>query len=322
VGGSFSMSAGTGGQVEANAGGGSGGGAAPNTEGMGSVHFVHGLVDGGDLFVCLRDSGGAPLDGDVALPEAGVAYGESVRVAVSWDAARDVEALLFVAAGGVSGRSCSELIESSQIRSAAPDAGSSDADAGLAPPVFPLEPVVPRSAGSVRFPPGLLRAGAHYALVAAGCTGPGGSEAVCGAADPIFGSSQALALAEIGTEIVGAGGGNFGLQFLNASRALLRADVVLQGQTERESRRLAENVGFGAIRPRDSAPAEEPLGVELHVEGSSSSSYTEVWANMLEAAGGAPITVGENYLLVYIGPAPDSAAGDVARPRFVLVHGS
>jgi hypothetical protein len=322
AGGSFSMSGGTGGQVEANGGGGSGGGAAPSTGGMGSIHFVHGLLDGGDMFVCLRDAGGASLDGDAALPEAGVAYGGSVRVPVSWDASRDVEALLFVVAGGAAGRSCSELIESSQVQLRVVDAGSSAADAGLAPPVFPLDPVVPRSAGSVRFPPGLLRAGAHYALVAAGCTGQGGNEAVCGAPDPIFGSALALALAEIGPEIVGAEGGNFGLQFLNASRALLRADVVLQGQTEREARRLAENVGFGAIRPRDSAPADEPVGVELHVEGSSSSSYTEVWANMLEAAGGTPIAPGETYLLVYIGPVPGSSAGEVAPPRFVLVRGS
>jgi hypothetical protein len=318
VGGSFATSAGTGGQPEASGGGGSGGGAPPASGGTGSVQFVHGLLDGGDLFVCLREAGGAALGGDSALPEAGVAYGGSVRVPVSWDAALDVEALLFVVAGGAAGRSCSELIESTRVVIPSVDAGTSGTDAGVTPPEFPLEPVVPRSAGSVRFPPGLLGAGAHYVLVAAGCTGPG-NEDVCGAADPIFGSFQALALAEMGTEIVGSGDGNFGLQFLNASRALSRADVVLQGEIERDSRRLAENVGFGSIRPRDSAPANEPVGVELHVEGSSASSYTELWAAMLESGGG-PITSGGNYLLVYVGPIPGSAAGETAPPRFVLLR--
>lgn len=317
AGGTGGASAGMGGQPPASGGGGSGG-APASSGGMGSVRVVHGLMDGGRLFVCLREAGGAELGGGAPLPEEGVAYGESLRVPVSWDAELDVEALLFVVAGGVVAPVCSELIEAAQPQLGGADSGARDA--GAFDPVFPLEPVVPRSAGSVRFPPGLLRAGAHYALVAAGCTGLGGGEEVCGRPDPVFGSSLALALAQIASGTIASGGGRFGLQFLNASRAVSRADVVLQGQTDQESRRLAEDVAFGAVRPRDAAPANEPVGVELHVEGASASSYTEVWADMVEA-GGAPVEAGSNYLLVYVGPVPGSGAGGVAPPRFVLLHG-
>src|SRR5688572_10465863 len=212
--------AGTGGSAGSGTGG-SGGGSAGGG-GVGALHVVHGLVDGGDLFVCLREAGGAALGADTPQPEAALA----------------VEALLYVVAGGLAGRSCSELGALSQIP--APtllDAGAGDA--APAAPEFPLEPFEPRAAGSVRFPPGLLRAGTSYALVAAGCTGAGASEDVCGPPDLIFGSSQALALAKIDDQIVGAGGGSLGLQFLNASRAVARASVVLQGQVEQDSRRLA-----------------------------------------------------------------------------------
>jgi len=299
--------------------GGSGGGSA-GRGGAGALHVVHGLVDGGDLFVCLREAGGAALGGDAPQPEAGVEYGRSYTIPVDWEPALDVEALLYVVAGGLAGRSCSELGELSQVPAPTlPDAGT--ADAAPSAPAFPLEPLEPRAAGAVRFPPGLLRAGTSYALVAAGCTGAGASEDVCGPPDLIFGSSQALALAEIDDQIVGAGGGSLGLQFLNASRAVARASVVLQGQVEQDSRRLAEDVRFGAIRPRDAAPAEEPLGVELHIEGASASDYTEAWADMIEAAGGAPVTPGSNYLLVYVGAEPRSSLGGLAPPRFVLVPG-
>jgi hypothetical protein len=280
------------------------------------VHVVHGLIDGGDLFVCLREVGGAALAEGAPQPEAGVAYGESLRIPTSWDPALDVEALLFVAAGGLVGTSCNELSEAVQ---SAPDAGANGVDAGAATPVFPLEPVSPRSAGSVRFPPGLLRAGAHYALVAAGCTGPGANEEVCGAAEPLFGSHRAVALAELASEL-GAGDGSFGLQFFNASRAVSQADVVLQGLIESDSRQLTSDVPFGGVRPRDAIPVDEPIGVELHVDGSLQSSYTQAWADTLAAGGGLTITPGDNYLLVYIGPVPGVSAGPTAPPRFVLLH--
>jgi hypothetical protein len=295
-----------------------GAGGAPVVDaGPGAVHVVHGLLDGGELFVCLRQVGGEPLEGDLPQPEAGIPYGRSLRVPVTWDPSLDVEALLFVVSGGLSGRSCNELIEVTRPSlPGAADAGT--ADAGTA--VFPVEPLEPRSAGSARFSPGLLSAGAHYALVTAGCTGPAASEDVCGTADPLFGSSQTLALAELDREIV-AGEGSFGLQFLNASRTVARADVVLQGELERDARRLTDDVEFGAIRPPDAVPANEPLGIELHVEGSVPSSYTQAWSDTLAAAGDLVVTAGDNYLLVYVGPVPGSMAEPLAPPRFVLVHG-
>jgi hypothetical protein len=164
-----------------------------------------------------------------------------------------------------------------------------------------------------------VRAGGHYALVATGCTSPGGSpsEAICGAPDPLFESQRALVLAELASEL---GGDGVGLQFLNASRAVSRADLVLQGNSPSQSMRLTNDVQFGAVRPRDAVPVQEPLGVELHVEGATQSSYTQAWADTVRSSGD-PLVPGENHLLVYVGPEPDSAVPGVLEPRFVLIRG-
>jgi hypothetical protein len=242
-------------------------------------------------------------------------------------AARDVEIELFVALpAAVAGQGCGTLRESAAaadpLPTKAPDAGSPDAGAAPAPP-FPIQPEVPRRAGTVRLAPGVVRAGARYALVATGCTHPEGSpgDDLCGPPDPLFGAQQGLVLAAIASELP-AGGGGFGLQLLNASRAVSRADLVLQWESLQEPLRVASDVGFGAVRPRDAAAVDaEPVGLELHVRGESLPSFTQAWSDTVQSSSTGAFAAGGNYLAVYVGPAPGAAIEGVGAPRFVLVRG-
>jgi hypothetical protein len=289
--------------------------------GEGAIDVVHGVVDGGSLLVCLWSvASGQVLGEDTPESGGGVAYGQSLRLPTAWDLSQAVDVELFVSAAA--SFRCSDLrasaVDGNAVSRIDADAGGVDAGAPEPPP-FPLEPLVPRRAGSLRLSPGVVRAGVHYALVATGCTSPGGSpsEAICGAPDPLFESQQALILAELAS---GPTDGGLGLQFLNASRGVSRADLVLQGDSQRQSIRLTNDVQFGSVRPRDAVPVQEPLGVELHVEGATQSSYTQAWADTVSTSGD-PLVPGENHLLVFVGPAPGAAAPGVAEPRFVLIRG-
>jgi hypothetical protein len=305
-----------------------GSGAAPVTgaPGVGALDVVHGLIDGGNLFVCLWDVASGQLVGaDAPAQSGGVAYGQSLRLPTTWDLTAVVDVELFVAAGqGMSGLTCSGLhadaVDGEALRPSLGDAGLGDAGSLETLP-FPREPVVPRRAGSVRLSPGAVSPGGHYALVAAGCTSPAGSpsEDLCGPPDSLFESQRTVLLAELASGVTGGAG--VGLQFLNASRAVTRADLVLQSENQRQSLRLTSDVQFGAVRPRNAAPVDEPLGVELHVRGATQSSYTQAWSETTTASGSEALTGGENYLLVYVGPAPGALPGGIAPPRFVLVRG-
>lgn len=321
---------GAGGDPSGGAGSEGGAGGAANLPGeleSGAIEIVHGIVDGGALFVCLRDAvSGEPLFGDAPEPSEGVPYGRGWSLSMArWDVATgDVELELFVAVPELVPASCSAL--RSQSASAGPLPAASDAGAPDAGPVpelpFPLEPEVPRRAGALRLSPGVVRADGHYALVAAGCTGPGdGADDVCGPADGLFGERQTLVLAEIADQVsprVDA----FGLQFLNASRALPRADLVLQWESQRQSLRVSSDVGFAAVRPRDAASVDdEPVGLELHVRGEALSSFTQSWSDTVQASSAGTFTAGGNYLVVYVGPLPGAASSGVNPPRFVLIRG-
>jgi hypothetical protein len=325
-GGAASEPAGDLGAGAAGSGGGGGGGEVTGEPGVGSLDVVHGLVDGGSVYICLWDvATGLVVGSDTPMPSGGVPYGQNQRVSTSWDLANAVDVELFVAAGeGAAALSCSGLrdsaVDAENVPASTRDAGALDGGSVVLPP-FPLEPVVPRRAGSVRLSAGVVQAGVHYALVAAGCTSPAGSpnEEICGQPDSLFSSRHTIVLAEIAAE--GVGGATVGLQFLNASRAVQRADVVLQGDSQRQSLRLTSDVQFGVVRPRDAAPVQEPVGVELHVQGATQSSYTQAWSDTLVTSGSDPLSAGENYLLVYVGPAPDAVISGVSPPRFVLLRG-
>lgn len=308
--------------------GGAGGSAAPLDPAGGAIEIVHGIVDGGRLFACLRDATGAPLGDDTPQPSDGVAYGRGWSLPTSWDVStRDVEIELFVALPeAVDGQGCSALRASASVSdplpAPTPDAGLLDAGPAPESP-FPIEPEVPRRAGALRLAPGVVREGARYALVATGCTHPDGSpgDDVCGPADSLFGTRQALVLAQLSSELP-ADDATFGLQFLNASRALSRADLVLQWESLREPLRVAGDAGFGAVRPRDAAPIDaEPIGLELHVRGESLASVTQAWSDTVQASSSGDFAVGGNYLAVYVGPLPGAAVAGVGSPRFVLVRG-
>lgn len=302
---------------------------APEDPSGGGVEVVHGLVDGGSLFVCLREAvSGAPLATDTPQPSQGVPYGRAWGLPISWDVASDdVEMELFVGVPStLAGQSCSDLraqagpaepLPPSTSDAAVPDAGL----LGAAP--FPLEPEVPRRGGAVRLAPGVVRAGGHYVLVAAGCTHPDGSSGddVCGPADALFGARQTVVLAEIASELP-ARDEAFGLQFLNASRAVPRADLVLQWESQRQSLRVASDVGFSAVRPRDAAAVDdEPVGLELHVRGERLSSFTQAWDDTVATSSAGEFASGGNYLAAYVGPLPGAAITGVATPRFVLIRG-
>lgn len=295
----------------------------------GTIEIVHGIVDGGRLFACLRDvTSGAPIGDDTPEPGDGVPYGRAWSLPTRWDVAtQDVEIELFVALpAAVEGQGCGALREragtSDPLPPPTPDAGPLDAGPAPPPP-FPIEPEVPRRAGALRLAPGVVRAGARYALVAAGCTHPDGSpgDDVCGPAEALFGTRQGLVLAEVAGELP-SGNATFGLQFLNASRALSRADLVLQWESLRQSLRVASDVGFGAVRPRDSAAIDdEPIGLELHVRGESIASFTQAWSDTVQSSSAGAFAAGGNYLAVYVGPLPGAAIAGIGTPRFVLVRG-
>ena len=325
--------------VEAPAGGtssGGGGGGTGGTQdpppppvetGTGAVTIVHGVVDGGRLYACLRNpASGDFLGGDAPMPAGGLEYARGLRVAADWDLAADeIDVELFVASeGGVGDETCSALIatalDAEQVRALPADAGAPDAGA----PVFPLEPLAPRRAGALRLLPGLLRPGAHYALIAAGCSAAGSSpqEEACGAADPVLDSHRALVLALI-APAGGADPRGFGLQFVNASRAVPRADVVLQGETPGQTVALSGDVQFGVVRPGNAASVlTAPVGIELHVDRATASSFTQLWTDTVPTSGEDALELGANYLLAYVGPRPGAVVSlGVAPPRFVLVRG-
>jgi hypothetical protein len=305
-------------------------GAGPERSGPVTLSVLNGVVDGGSLWLCRRDATtGTASNGGLPAPSGGIEFGHSAAIEVDWDVASTVqETQLFVALlAQVEGRTCDELQSASAVpRLAVPDAGSADGgDAGgpEAPSVpFPVEPVRPRPAGAVRLAPGALRAGGHYLLVASGCATPGVLDAneACGPPDPFLGPPQALLLVEVPTQPI-EGVTRFGLQFLNASRAISRAGVVLQGETQHTaSVNLASEVSFGAVRPRDVATADVPAGIELRVAGSAQSDYTQLWSDTVTSSQLDPWVFGRSYLLVYVGPAPSlSSIPGLARPRFALV---
>jgi hypothetical protein len=201
-----------------------------------------------------------------------------------------------------------------------PDASA--ADAAVAEPPFPLQPAVPRRAGSIRLVPGALRAGARYALIAAGCTGPGARDQpdACGEPDALSDGAAALLLAEISSEVV-AGADRIGLQFINASRAVSRADLTLQSETGPASAPFGNDVPFGAVRPFQAAAVPEPIGVELHVRRERLPSYTQAWADAESATPLGSAELGRNHLLAYVGPLPAGSFVGLAPPRFVLILG-
>jgi hypothetical protein len=146
------------------------------------------------------------------------------------------------------------------------------------------------------------------------------SEEICGLADPLSGAHQRLVLTEFGSATSVEGETRFGLQFLNASRAVGRADLVLQGASQRQPVLLANDVEFGALRPRLVAIVDEPAGLELHIDGGEGSDYIQSWPDTLSWNRVDATAVGRNYLVVYVGPVPSVAADlGFAAPRFALI---
>jgi hypothetical protein len=313
--------------TSATGGTGGSGGASPQTSsGEGSLTVVHGLVDGGRLFVCLRDLGsGEFLDPGVADAASGRDYAEGLRLPTTWGVTeRAIELELFIAPPAGAGSTCPELaaqaVDTDADVPGGADAGSGDAGPPVLP--FPTPLVEPRRAGSVSLPQGALQPGTHYALIAAGCTSPSASANAdaCGPPDNLFGSRRGLVLAPIADQRVG-GADTIGLQFVNASRAVSRADVVLQNDSQRQSTSLGGDIPFGAVRPSIATAVTPPVGVELHVERATLSSYTELWSKTLASSGADGVASGENYLLAYVGPLPEAVTPGISPPRFVLVRG-
>lgn len=304
---------------------GGGGGAPVDAElGPGAIGLVHGIVDGGQLFVCRREAGSGELvGGDTPEPPGGLAYGAALDLPIDWAVAdASVEIHLFAGTpSAVAGWTCEDLIERAEDADALAllrDGGVPDAGVALAP--FPTEPATPRRAGALQLPPGALRADRFYALIATGCAAPGSSpeQDICGAPDP-FGSSRGLVFVQIAAPTA-AGPDSVGLQFVNASRAVARAGVVLQSETGQNPVVLGDEVPFGAVRPPSPAIVREPIGVEL-LQTVTRSGFTQLWQDALEAGGAPSAAPGASYLLAYLGPAPGPQPDGVSPPRFVLIRG-
>jgi hypothetical protein len=162
-------------------------------------------------------------------------------------------------------------------------------------------------------------------LVAAGCAHPSppAGEAAsegCGSPDSLFGSYQAITSVKLGSE-ASQPAPYFGLQFLNASRAVGNAEVILQGANQTvPSVRLASAVPFGALRPRAVTSVLAPIAVELHVAGAERADYVQTWDDAVAQGVGA-IEPGRRYALVYVGPLSAAIAEGFSTPRFVLIPG-
>lgn len=301
---------------------GSGGGAAePATLGEGgSLVVLDGLVDGGRLFVCLRDAAaGAALDGSDGAqpfpagptPAEGLEFGLFQRFPFDWDvAAVDVELQLFRAEPGVpEAASCESLRQAAAVLPPEPT------DAG---PAEPIAPAV-RSAGSLTLARGSLFDGRHYVLVATGCAAPDVAAVpqLCGEPDPLFGVRSELVLVEFGLELT-EDGSSFGLQFLNASRSLGPADLLLQVGVPEASIPFVSGVSFGVLRPRAVATVEQPFALLLRGRGSNVAPYSQSWMDTLQA-GSLELHPGRNYLLASIGPLPRADGSGASAPRLVLI---
>ena len=82
-------------------------------------------------------------------------------------------------------------------------------------------------------------------------------------------------------------------------------------------------VQFGVVRPGSAASVLTlPVGIELHVDRSTTPSFTQLWTDTVPTSGEDAIELGANYLLAYVGPRPGAVVSlGVAPPRFVLVRG-
>lgn len=297
--------------------------------GSGGLTLVHGIVDGGHLFFCMRDAGtGQPLRGGQLEPPGGIPYGAAHELALDWDIERDGVELELAALtpAMAAGLGCAELsARLAEVGAPEPvDAGleAGAAEAGAPLPPLSSEPATPRSAGNLAIPAGALTSGRHYALVPSGCASVGVEAAaeVCGQRDPLNGVQRALAFVETGSRR-SIPGLDLNLQFLNASRALSAADIVLQGVSQgSQSVSLANEVRFGALRPREPVAVRAPAGIELHGSNAERADYVQSWDDTLSLSGIDSIDGERSYLLIYLGPHPSaSAQPGLASPRFLLV---
>ena len=178
----------------------------------------------------------------------------------------------------------------------------------------------PHRVGSLALARGSLFPGKHYLLVATGCAAPESFMApdACGAPDP-FGARSELVLVEFGAQL-NAGTGDFGLQFLNASRALGPADLSLQTEGAGDlSVPFVSGVSFGVLRPRAAAVVEAPLALELRGRGTSAVALSQSWADTLQASGPPEFAPGKNYVLASVGPTPRADGQGLSGPRLVLI---
>jgi hypothetical protein len=283
--------------------------------GIGSLAVLHGLVDGGRLFVCLRELGtNQPVGSDDFQSGTGLEFGHFQQRALDWDlASTDVEVELFAASSPPEGQSC-ELAR--QAADAAAALASADAGSAVSAPTDG-----PRRVGSLTLARGSLFSGKHYLLVATGCAAPESFTVpdACGAPDPLFGSRSELVLVEFGEQL-SAENGDFGLQFLNASRSLGPADLSLQQGSSDLSVPFVSGVSFGVLRPRAAAVVvEEPLALELHGRGTSAVALSQSWADTLQESGPPEFAPGKNYVLASIGPTPRADGQGLSGPRLVLI---
>jgi hypothetical protein len=285
----------------------------------GSLTVLHGLVDGGRLYVCLRDLGTDQTLGGSTEPAEALEFGRFQRRGLDWDVSSvEVEVELFAAPSPLDGQSC-ESLRQSAAPAAAPRAADVGGDAGPAPAEIAAGP---RRAGSLTLARGSLFEGRHYLLVATGCAAPESFVApeACGPPDPLFGARTELVLVEFGAELPQAGS-YFGLQFLNASRALGPADLSLQLEVPNDlSVPFVSGVSFGVLRPLAVAMVQAPVGLELRGRGGSSvAAYTQSWVETLETSAPPQFAPGKNYVLASIGPVPRDDGASFSAPRLVLV---
>ena len=290
---------------------------APVETGSGSLAVLNGLVDGGLLFVCLRDLGTAqPLGSDDFQSGTGLEFGRFQQRALDWDVgSSDVELELFASPSPPQDQSCERARQAADVASALADAGA-DGDSAASTP-----PAGPRRVGSLTLTRGSLFSGKHYLLVATGCAAPESfvTPDACGAPDPLFGTRSELVLVEFGAQL-SAGAGDFGLQFLNASRALGPADLSLQLEGASDlSVPFVSGVSFGVLRPRAAAVVEEPLALELRGRGTTAVALSQSWVDTLRASGPPEFAPGKNYVLASIGPTPRADGAGLSGPRLVLI---
>jgi hypothetical protein len=213
-------------------------------------------------------------------------------------------------------RDATTRVDASVFRDAARD-GSPE---GAAPAVDAMAEIPPVRAVSLPvIPEGQLSVERSYLLVPSGCVGgPGVTDpserSVCGE----FYSPDTPTLVPLLVALSRAGKPNrVALGFLDAAPAFSGCDVRLTPPLHGDAISVAQNVAFGALRPRppttassvaDIGATASSASIQIYPGGSGTAAYNAPWLKTMNAGDLITLQDGEAYTLIFVGPYPGFSA--------------